>query len=316
MSTIKRIDRLGVYKTAEYFARYGWLFREQSSEDYGIDAQVEVADDNGATGALIGIQIKSGTAYFKEQKNLSIVFRSNDRHIQYWIQHMLPVIVVLYDDTTGELFWENVSVKTIKSTGKGWRIDIPKKNRLSEDSLIELKALTQPPPYNQRLNKLRLDRTWIDLVSEGEVVFVEFDDWVNKSLPRFAIKIGCDSRDDVAQQEWPMTYGQGLSYEELLSHLLPWADFRMDHEAYEEFMRDKWMADCYSWYDKETDKIYYTRSFEEYYTPPEGISPISDNGETEGYRLILSLNEIGNAFLILDEYLREEDDLEARTFTV
>jgi hypothetical protein len=56
----QRTERLGVLKTGEYFARAGWLFREQSPDDYGIDAQVEIADGDNATGALIGIQIKSG----------------------------------------------------------------------------------------------------------------------------------------------------------------------------------------------------------------------------------------------------------------
>jgi hypothetical protein len=77
----QRTDRLGLHRLGGFFAGVGWLFREQSTDDYGIDAQVEIADGHDALGALIGIQIKSGSSYFREQTDNTIVFRSNDRHI-------------------------------------------------------------------------------------------------------------------------------------------------------------------------------------------------------------------------------------------
>jgi hypothetical protein len=192
---------------------------------------------------------------------------------------------------------------------------------LSGESLGKLQALTQPPPYIQRLNRLRLDRAWIDLVAQDEVVYVEFEDWVNKSLPRFEIKIGCDSRDDIETQNWPMTYGPGLSFNELLAHLLPWADFAMDEDAYYDFMKEQCMTECYCGHDSETGRNYYTMSFREYRENhaerDEEIVPISENGETEGYRLILSLNELGKAFLMVGDYLSDkDDDVEDRTFTL
>ena len=112
------------------------------------------------------------------------------------------------------------------------------------------------------------------------------------------------------------TYGPGLSFEELLNHLIPWADFEVDEEAYRAAAELLWMNDCYSWHDHETDKTYYTKPFEEYYEPPEGIVPVDSNGETETYRLILSLNQVGQAFIALDDYLADDDDLEARIFTL
>jgi Domain of unknown function (DUF4365) len=209
----QRTDRLGVHKLAGFFARVGWLFREQLTDDYGIDAQVEIADGHNALGALIGIQIKSGSSYFSEQTDSTIVFRSNDRHVKYWLAHSLPVIIVLYDDATDTLYWEVISEETIKRTGKAWRVDVPKEKILSKESLGELQALTQPPPYIQRLNRLRLDRAWIDLVAQDEAVYVEFEDWVNKSLSRFEVKIGCDSRGRYCDPE--------MAYD-----VRPWAVFR------------------------------------------------------------------------------------------
>jgi len=44
----------------------GWLFRDQPTEDYGIDAHVEVVDGDAVTGRLLGFQIKSGESFFNE----------------------------------------------------------------------------------------------------------------------------------------------------------------------------------------------------------------------------------------------------------
>jgi hypothetical protein len=43
---------------------------------------------------------------------------------------------------------------------------------------------------------------------------------------------------------------------------------------------------------------------------------ISENGETEGYRIILSLNKRGKSFFDFDEYLSKDDYLDHRVFTL
>lgn len=154
------------------------------------------------------------------------------------------------------------------------------------------------------------------MIASGENVYVEFKDWVNKSLPRFQIRIGCDSRDDIAEESWPTTYSPGLSIEDAISHLIPWADYEMDLDAHRECMKSVWYNECYSGHDKETDTTYFSTPFEEWHTPPEEMSPIYEGGEVAEYRLILSLNDIGKAFLILDEFLSEEDEIGQRVFTL
>ena len=57
-------DRIGVSKLETLFAESGWFFREQFVKDYGIDAQVEVVENDDPTGQLIAIQIKSGESLF------------------------------------------------------------------------------------------------------------------------------------------------------------------------------------------------------------------------------------------------------------
>ena len=79
----------------------GWLFRLQPTEDYGIDAQVEIVDGQDVSGKLLALQIKGGTSWFKEPGVNGWWFRPDVEHVQYWTKHSLPVVVVLYDPGTG-----------------------------------------------------------------------------------------------------------------------------------------------------------------------------------------------------------------------
>lgn len=317
MGNQAKIDRLGISKLEYFFSQQGWLFREQPLHDYGIDAQVEIVVDNKATGALIAIQVKSGQSYFSECTDTAFIYRTDNKHIDYWTKHCLPVIVVLYDPDKDILYWEAISIDTIECTGKHWKVSIPKNKQLTEESLPELYNLTQPPPYLQNLNKLRLDKYWIELVAQGESVYVEFEDWINKSLPRINIKIGCDSRDDIEEQSWPTIYGVGLSFEEMLSYAIPWADFEVDEEAYKDFMESVWYSECYMGHDREDGSEYFTEAFETWYKPPSGkIVPVSENGETQGYRLLLKLNDVGKAFMVLNDFLEYKDKRQERIFTL
>lgn len=314
MTESPRTDRLGVSKVEHFFSLHGWLFREQYLHDYGIDGQVEVVESNQPTGNLIALQIKSGKSYFSESNEHGVVFRTDDAHIDYWFRHALPIILVLYDPVRDMCIWESVNEDTILSTGSGWKILIPHGNVLNESSLQELSEITQPPEYIKKLNKLRLDKKWIDLLAEGESLYIEFENWIHKSLPRFSITIGCDSKDDIELESWPTLYGPGLSMEEAIAHSIPWADYEMDLDAHYEFMESVWYDECYISCDEDTGEPYFSVPFEDWYEEPEDIVPVCDNGETQGYRLLLSLNKVGQAFYDLDEYLSENDDIDVRAF--
>lgn len=305
-------ERLGLSALEYYFSERGWLFREQMTHDYGIDAHVEIFNGNYPTGKIIAIQIKSGESFFKEEKSDYFVFRTEYKHANYWSDHSLPVILVLYNPEIKELFWQVVNEETLVSTGKNWKIEVPKLNKLNEHSFSRLEALTQPDSYLGKLNKLRLDKEWMIKVHDDAEVFVEFDDWINKSLPRFEVRLLCDGD----RYSWPLTFGPGLSIEETLDYFIPWANFEMDYEAHEDAAEADWMAECYMGKDKETGEIYYLEKFHDWYKRPDEIVPIECNGETELYRLRLTLNEVGKSFLEIDSHLSEESDFETKTFNL
>ena len=89
--------RAGVVNVDRIFTEnFGWLFREQSVSDLGIDAHVEIVRDGRATGKLIGLQIKSGESYLSDTNEQGMRLYLSNSNIDYWLNHSLPVLVVVY----------------------------------------------------------------------------------------------------------------------------------------------------------------------------------------------------------------------------
>jgi Domain of unknown function (DUF4365) len=65
----------GVRMVADAVAdKLGWIFREQSHADLGIDAHVEIIKDGRGTGRLIALQIKSGPSWFRQKTDTGWVY--------------------------------------------------------------------------------------------------------------------------------------------------------------------------------------------------------------------------------------------------
>lgn len=60
-----RVSREVVTHTAQAVEdELKWVFREQPTDDFGIDAHIEVIHQNVATGRLLALQIKGGESWF------------------------------------------------------------------------------------------------------------------------------------------------------------------------------------------------------------------------------------------------------------
>lgn len=129
-------ERIGVGLTQIAFERLHLIFREQGIHDYGIDAHVEITEGGKPTGSLIAVQVKAGVSYFKEQNDSGFVYRTDDEHMTYWMQHSLPVILVLCDIEANLIYWQRISDATVESTGSGWRLLVPR-NQLVDASSFE-----------------------------------------------------------------------------------------------------------------------------------------------------------------------------------
>ena len=130
-----QIAREGVTQTQSVVQQLGWIFREQTVDDYGVDAHVEIVDVGVVTGRLLALQIKSGTSFFREGAPGGWWFRPESRHVNYWLAHSLPVVVVLHRPEDGLCFWQLVSDETLVDVeGGGRKLLVPESQVLDADS--------------------------------------------------------------------------------------------------------------------------------------------------------------------------------------
>lgn len=141
VSESSNIDREGVSFSSLRFTKLGYIFREQPIVDIGVDAHIEIKHGNIGTGKLVGLQIKSGLSYFSEEADNSFTYRGDQKHLDYWLSHSLPIVIILYHPELEELYWETVSKEKIISTGSGWKLQIPKDQKVNIGMAVDLNRL-------------------------------------------------------------------------------------------------------------------------------------------------------------------------------
>lgn len=284
-----------------------WLFREQQ-EDYGIDAQIEVVSDSKPTGKIIAAQVKSGDCFFEERTADGIVFRGDNDHLEYWLKHKLPVIVVLHYPDSDIAYWQSVTEEHIERTRKGWKMVVPERQTIDASHAEQLERVSNGTPYFQRLANLQLARSWMQLLESGSRLFVVAEEWVNKTSGRCSIALVLQDADgeESTLQEWGYYVyfpGHGIVYG--LQTNFPWADFSIDQDAYEESEDEAYTEEC-GHYDKEDGQYYYHESREEWNSGRDSgvLRPYEiASGELALWRLEMSLNDVGRSFLLMDKFL-------------
>lgn len=282
----------------------GWLFREQPTEDYGIDAHAEVVDGEEVGGKLLALQIKGGKSRFKEPGPGGWWFRPDAEHVRYWKDHSLPVVVVLYNPETEYCYWQLVSPETlVETSSSGWKLLVPEAQVLDESAREPLRKAASGDPYELRLRELRLAKPWMDMLASGTRLVVDFQEWVNKMSGRGTVSIGIDHEDGSEPQAlvtWNFFVGP-MSYAETVPKLFAWADSDIHEETYYE----RYEADCSVW---DEDDQFFTMTFDEwrysFAAATNGIGPYetAGGGEVEYFRIELTLNDLGKAFLMVDKF--------------
>lgn len=133
------VDRAGVSRAAYLMStQLGWLFREQGTSDIGVDAHLEVVDNASlspgkiglGTGRLLAVQIKSGASQFKSSRERGWWYYCDTSHVAYWHKHSLPVVVMLFNPLTEQVFWQHVNRETLVFTSQSYKIFVPKTQQL------------------------------------------------------------------------------------------------------------------------------------------------------------------------------------------
>lgn len=111
------------------------LFRPRERRDLGIDGEIELVDEDDekrrGSGRLIAMQIKCGESYFREREEDAFIFRGEPKHLNYWSDFSLPVLVVICHPVTREAYWAEFSPAAVSVLESGWKMRIPQRNRLA-----------------------------------------------------------------------------------------------------------------------------------------------------------------------------------------
>lgn len=301
-------ERIGVNHCAEIAERNNWMFREQPVNDIGIDAHIEFVDASGKPKQLLALQIKTGDSWFKEKKCDHVIFRDIDeRQYVYWTTNSLPCIVVLYNPNDNICIWQELTAETIEKTkggeGKGFFVRVPLTQIfLNSTSNEQLLSLTNLPEHIVNYNFLLSQKEFMEIIQDGGEVKLHSSEWVNKSSGRGEIELIVDDGKNIRTYSYPYWF-PFTPYTEVFPRLFPWAEFSADEEFYEDYDEAMWRENnCY--YDKE-ERVWLIvgDTFREYREKLDPIRSIDYSGEVAEYMLVLSLNDLGESFLKVNDFV-------------
>ncbi len=162
-----------------------WLFRQNHLEnDFGIDAYIDVITDSGqVTGKSIAIQVKTGTSFFEEANEIGFVFRGDIKHLNYYMNLQIPILIVIVDDAGKMAYWEVFKKEKVIRAGENWKMTIPLKNTLSADLKETLQQYVGPVTdyASQFAEQWELDK----ILNDGNnriILRVDKDDVLNNDI--------------------------------------------------------------------------------------------------------------------------------------
>ncbi|NLE04817.1 MAG: DUF4365 domain-containing protein, partial [Crenarchaeota archaeon] len=125
------------------FTSFGWIFREKTKRDVGIDAEIETKD-----GIIIQAQIKTGKSYFKVLKNKpsGLTFYTSQYHYNYWLNLKSPVIFLAHIPEDDLTYWQIISKENFQKSKSNWKLFIPFSQKLipTQKELILDKIIKEP----------------------------------------------------------------------------------------------------------------------------------------------------------------------------
>lgn len=127
-------------------------------------------------------------------------------------------------------------------------------------------------------------------------MYVEAQDWVNKTRGQAEFNVICEDTQGTESEESFLMYAGVANVHSFVQDVFPWADVGIDEEFYDDHEDIEPKA---VFQDDDEPGGYFIVPGER----PSGIRPYggSGGGEVENYRFELSLNEIGRAFATLNE---------------
>lgn len=123
-----------------------WIFRKNHQEhDFGIDAFIDLTTEkNQITGKSIALQIKTGSSYFSEKASSGWVYRDDIAHLNYYLNHDIPVLILLVDEQTEKVYWNICEASKTEKSGASWKITIPSFSEFTVNHKKEIEKYVSP----------------------------------------------------------------------------------------------------------------------------------------------------------------------------
>ena len=136
----QQVGDIGEAATELRFKELGFIFRPFNTTDTGIDGNAEVVVNEMPTGKRLNVQVKATEkgAYDSETAD-SFTYRLSGDDLEYWRQHIEPVIIVLYRLEDRSFYWKDVQVgKDLKGRKLVFNKETDQLNQAAKDKLIAL----------------------------------------------------------------------------------------------------------------------------------------------------------------------------------
>lgn len=133
-------NSVGINILTRFVNDIGWIPREVTSNDMGIDMYMEQVIDGNPTARYIAVQLKTGYGNVSVSRRTGsfTVKNISEADKKYWDLSSCPVIVVFCDPDTSELYWTLYRQDSCRKS-----IVIKPNSRLTKDSIFELNAIIE-----------------------------------------------------------------------------------------------------------------------------------------------------------------------------
>lgn len=124
---------------------FGWIFREQEGQkDFGIDAHIELVERDRVLGRMLAVQIKCGESYLKKKAKDGFIFTGEQKHLNYFLNYPVPVLITLCHPETKQCWWCEVDPTEMEEAASGWQITVPFTQSLDVSAREKLSRLAGP----------------------------------------------------------------------------------------------------------------------------------------------------------------------------
>lgn len=327
--TYNNEERIGIYSVAKIFSEnFNWIFREQPINDFGIDGFVEITmlglnlKDIIPIGKLFDVQIKSGKSFFKEAKDEYFIFRGSKKHLGYWLNQSIPVILIIYDKDSNLAYWQQVNISTTILTTRSFKVQIPKKNVLNYNSRETLADIAYfKNNYQYKLWQLTTSRNEIELLIDQHLyLYIQisssnnFNEYyislllTDKDCYNYNQLFYCYDDDNANRFEYSFYLSKEKSLEEAIKDTLPWADLLLDEESFTDNLLTKFISEEILSYNEQD----FFQDVMDLKKENDFLKLACYLTDSYSFKLDLKANELTFAFLKIDAFLNKEPIVKQR----